>query len=55
MKSLRSAQATYLKLSDNDKEALGQYEDFTLMMMHTDFLKCKVKENAQGLYAIASN
>jgi hypothetical protein len=42
------AQATYLKLSENDKESLGQYKDFTLMMMNTDFLKCKVRDKAQG-------
>jgi hypothetical protein len=44
------AQATYLKVSESDKQALGQKEfnDFTLMMMNSRFLKCKVKENAQG-------
>lgn len=44
------AQATYLKVSENDKHALGENEfnDFTLMMMNTRFLKCKVKEGAQG-------
>jgi hypothetical protein len=42
------AQATYLKVSENDKQALGQSKDFTLMMMYSTFLKCKIKENAQG-------
>jgi len=44
------AQATYLKVSDNDKQALGQedFKDFSLMMMNSEFLKCKVKENARG-------
>ena len=44
------AQATYLKVSESDKQALGQkeFKDFTLMMMNSRFLKCKVKENAQG-------
>ena len=44
------AGATYLKVSASDKQALGQEEfaDFTLMMMNSRFLKCKVKGNAQG-------
>ncbi len=44
------AQATYLKVSDNDKQALGQedFEDFSLMMMNSGFLKCKVREDAKG-------
>ncbi len=44
------AQATYLKVSESDKKAFGQEEfnHFTLMMMNSRFLKCKVKENAQG-------
>ena len=42
------AQATYLKVSELDKHILGQKKDFTLMMMNSTFLKCKVKENAQG-------
>ncbi len=44
------AQATYLKVSESDKQAFGEEEfnHFTLMMMHADFLKCKPKEGAQG-------
>ena len=44
------AEATYLKVTDTDKEAFGEeeFDHFTLMMMHSDFLKCKVKEGAQG-------
>ena len=44
------AQSTFLKVSDIDKQALGQkeFKEFTLMMMYSRFLKCKVKENAQG-------
>ncbi len=44
------AEATYLKVSESDKQALGQkeFEDFTLMMMNSRFLKCKVRENAIG-------
>lgn len=44
------AQATYLKVSDDDKKALGEeeFKDFTLMMMNTRFLKCNVKEGAYG-------
>ena len=42
------SQATYLKVSDDDKKALGEkeFKDFTLMMMNTRFLKCKIKEGA---------
>jgi hypothetical protein len=48
--SFPEAEATYLKVSDSDKEAFGEEEfnHFTLMMMHSDFLKCKVKEGGQG-------
>ncbi len=44
------AQATYLKVSESDKRALGpeEFKDFTLMMMNSRFMKCKVKKNAQG-------
>ena len=42
------AQATYLKVSESDKHALGQNKDFTLMMMNSTFLKTKVKDNAKG-------
>ncbi len=44
------SQATYLKVSNGDKEALGvtYFDDFTLMMINSKFLKCRLKENAQG-------
>lgn len=44
------AEATYLKVSESDKKAFGdeEFDHFTLMMMHSDFLKCKVKEGATG-------
>ena len=44
------SQATYLKVSEKDRAALGEqyFKDFTLMMMNSNFLKCKVKEGAQG-------
>lgn len=43
-------QSSFLKVSESDKQALGQleFQDFTLMMMYSGFLKCKVKENARG-------
>ena len=43
-------QSTFLKVADTDKQAFGKsdFSDFTLMMMYSQFLKCKVKENAQG-------
>lgn len=44
------SQATYLKVSDNDKQAFGrnEFNDFTLMMMNSDFLKCRVRDKATG-------
>ena len=46
----KRAQSTYLKVSDNDKAALGQKEfrDFSIIMEYSDFLKCKLAGNAQG-------
>lgn len=37
------AKSTYLKVSKSDKEALGEreFKDFTIMMVYSDFLKCK--------------
>ena len=42
--------STFLKVSESDKQAFSQkeFKDFTLMMMYSGFLKCKVRENAQG-------
>ena len=44
------AQATYLKVSENDKQILGRegFKDFTLMMMNSDFLKCSLRDRAGG-------
>ncbi len=44
------AEATYLKVSETDKQAFGKkdFNDFTLMMMNSRFLKCKVKKDAQS-------
>jgi hypothetical protein len=44
------AKSTYLKVSEKDKEALGQQEfkDFSLMMMYSDFLKCHTGNQGQG-------
>ncbi len=41
--SFQRAKSTYLKVSDQDKAALGQkeFKDFSIMMMFSDFLKCK--------------
>ncbi|MEO5602230.1 MAG: hypothetical protein ABIR06_15020 [Cyclobacteriaceae bacterium] len=37
------AKSTYLKVSESDKNALGkrEFKDFTIMMVYSDFLKCK--------------
>ncbi|MDR2233391.1 MAG: hypothetical protein LBE56_09750 [Tannerella sp.] len=42
--------STYLKISDSDKQALGQneFKDFSIMLMYSDFLKCKPAGNAAG-------
>jgi hypothetical protein len=44
------AQSTFLKVSEADKKALGEdgFKDFTLMMMYSRFLKCKLREGAKG-------
>lgn len=44
------AQSTYLKVNVNDKSALGQheFEDFDLIMMYSEFLKCKTRGNAES-------
>jgi len=44
------AKSTYLKILDHDKASLGQteFKDFSIMMLYSDFLKCKPTGNAQG-------
>lgn len=48
--TFKQAKSTYLKVLKNDKSVLGQkeFEDFDLMMMYGDFLKCKTRGNAKG-------
>jgi hypothetical protein len=48
--TFQQAKSTYLKISDNDKTALGknEFRDFSIMMMYSDFLKCKPVSNANG-------
>ena len=48
----KQARSTYLKISNADKARLGekQFKDFTIMMMYSDFLKCKPRgSSAMGL------
>ena len=42
--------STYLKISGNDKASLGQkeFKDFSIMMMYSDFMKCKPTSAATG-------
>ena len=49
--------ATYLKVSESDKKAFAEddFQHFTLMMMNARFLKCKVKEGAQGYFRFLSS
>lgn len=44
------SQATYLKVSEKDMDRIwsGEMNDFTLLMMNSDFLKCSLRENAEG-------
>ena len=46
----QKSQATYLKVSEQDKERLGKenLKDFSLLMMYSDFLKCRPKEDADA-------
>ncbi len=48
--TFKQAKSTYLKVSKNDKAALGSklFEDFDLMMMYGDFLQCKANNTAKG-------
>jgi hypothetical protein len=48
------AQATYLKVSENDKLAFKEkeFDHFTLMMMNSRFLKCKLKDGAHGYFRL---
>jgi len=48
------SQATYLKVSEGDQKAFGEkdFNYFTLMMMNSDFLKCKIKEGATGYFRL---
>ncbi len=47
----RRAKSTYLKVFDRDKKQLGEaeFEDFSIMMMYSDFLKCAPNGTATGL------
>lgn len=47
----KQAKSTYLKVSPNDKAALGEQEfkDFSIMMMYSDFLQCIPIDGAKGL------
>lgn len=48
--NFRQAKSTYLKIAERDKAVLGkkEFEDFDLMMMYADFLKCKPAHHAKG-------
>lgn len=46
----QKTKSTYLKVSAADKEVLGKKEftDFSIVMMYSDFLKCKIVSGAKG-------
>lgn len=46
------SQATYLKVSNTDKQILGQSTAFSLMMMNSTFLKCTLSPNAKGYFRL---
>ncbi|MEO6327964.1 MAG: hypothetical protein ABIO55_03490 [Ginsengibacter sp.] len=48
--TFEKAKSTYLKISESDKASLGQneFKDFSIMMLYSDFLKCKPTANAKG-------
>ncbi len=50
-------QSTYLKVSADDKAGLGQEEfrNFDLIMMNSEFLKCKVSGNATAYLKLLPN
>lgn len=52
--TFNQAKSTYLKVTQNDKSALGQkeFEDFDLMMMYGNFLKCKAGPDAKGYLSL---
>jgi hypothetical protein len=51
------SQSTFLKVSEKDKQALGQkeFKDFSLMMMYSKFLKLKIKDDAVGYLKLLPN
>ena len=48
--TFQRAKSTYLKIADTDKAALGQsgFKDFSIMMLYSNFLKCKPVTGATG-------
>jgi hypothetical protein len=48
----KRAKSTYLKISDNDKAAFDgkEFKDFSIMMMYSDFMKCKLSAGATGYF-----
>jgi hypothetical protein len=54
---LSRAPSTYLSVSDEDKLALGPgfFRHFSLMMMHSDFIKCRPAGSAAGYFRLVPN
>ncbi|HTE09555.1 MAG TPA: hypothetical protein VK645_01275, partial [Chitinophagaceae bacterium] len=46
----KRAKSTYLKITDSDKVTLGkkEFSNFSIMMMYSDFMKCRPTGNAQA-------
>jgi hypothetical protein len=51
------AKSTYLRVTEKDKSSLGQkeLEDFSLMMMYSDFLKCQPRDEAESYLKLIPN
>ncbi len=53
----QQAQSTYLAVSDDDKTSLGkdEFRNFDLVMMNSDFLKCRLSDSAEGYLRLLPN
>ena len=49
--------STYLKVTENDKDDLGheKFNDFDLIMMNSEFLKCKTRDNSKSYLRLVPN
>ncbi|MCH6256533.1 family 10 glycosylhydrolase [Puniceicoccaceae bacterium K14] len=57
VETFAKSKSTYLKLETDDKFALGEgvFNDFDVVMMHSDFLKCQLGPSAKGYMGLVPN